>query len=512
MSQPTIKTAFKLIVAVFITFGLSLALQSVLGDFNGPACPPPGCNVPAPINVGSSTAPTLQGTWDSLNVAASSTQTSYGGLAVAGILTVNTKALYTNTDQRVMIGTTNTAGPSKLTIDMGNLGGEEGLHIRRQAAAGAFSYLNITNENANTIFQVNQSGNVGVGTANPGAILHSYANVSGPGSIAGRFENVNQGGRAQFILTSGAYPENFFALMTHGTSAGNTYYASTLSPNSDSGKAILLGQGTSMSEFVIGTYNAKNLGLFTNNAMRMTILSTGNVGIGNSNPLAKLDVSGTLKISGGNPGQGKVLMSDATGLASWVATSTLGLGGGSGQWTTTGSNIYSSNTGNVGVGMDPGATGKFVVLNNDPAGPTYGVYAFSSMTRPSVGVFGSGLTWAGYFVGNGFFSGNVGIGITNPGAKLEVSGGNFKITNGFMAYVKEGIGCPPGDTVVAYRTSPKFCDAGGGCPDCTTTSHDWSTTNSSVETCIYRSETAPDDCIYGSDLTCYATSYTLCNP
>jgi len=57
MNQPTIKTAFKLIVAIIITFGLSLALQSILADVNwqNPTCTPPLCNVPAPINVGSST-------------------------------------------------------------------------------------------------------------------------------------------------------------------------------------------------------------------------------------------------------------------------------------------------------------------------------------------------------------------------------------------------------------------------------------------------------------------------
>ena len=41
------------------------------------------------------------------------------------------------------------------------------------------------------------------------------------------------------------------------------------------------------------------------------------VGIGTTAPDAKLDVNGQLKIRGGVPGGGKVLTSDALGLATW---------------------------------------------------------------------------------------------------------------------------------------------------------------------------------------------------
>ena len=54
----------------------------------------------------------------------------------------------------------------------------------------------------------------------------------------------------------------------------------------------------------------------------------GNVGIGTANPGAKLDVAGQIKITGGAPAAGKVLTSDAAGLASWQTAGLVVTGGG----------------------------------------------------------------------------------------------------------------------------------------------------------------------------------------
>ena len=51
------------------------------------------------------------------------------------------------------------------------------------------------------------------------------------------------------------------------------------------------------------------------------IYHMNNVGIGTSDPDAKLEVNGQLKITGGAPGLNKILTSDASGLASWQETS-----------------------------------------------------------------------------------------------------------------------------------------------------------------------------------------------
>lgn len=48
-----------------------------------------------------------------------------------------------------------------------------------------------------------------------------------------------------------------------------------------------------------------------------TLAVNGNVGIGTTSPGAKLEVAGQVKITGGTPATGKVLTSDANGLATW---------------------------------------------------------------------------------------------------------------------------------------------------------------------------------------------------
>ena len=69
----------------------------------------------------------------------------------------------------------------------------------------------------------------------------------------------------------------------------------------------------------VQTHNAVDLKFATNDSTFSMILKrgSGNLGIGQPNPTAKLDVNGTVKITDGNQGNGKVLTSDAAGNATW---------------------------------------------------------------------------------------------------------------------------------------------------------------------------------------------------
>lgn len=73
-------------------------------------------------------------------------------------------------------------------------------------------------------------------------------------------------------------------------------------------------------QWLIGTLNSNNYRVFnfrTGNDAFTINFDNDFVGIGTPSPTAQLEVNGQVKITGGAPGAGKVLMSDVNGLASW---------------------------------------------------------------------------------------------------------------------------------------------------------------------------------------------------
>ena len=109
------------------------------------------------------------------------------------------------------------------------------------------------------------------------------------------------------------------ALQSNTTGSNNTAVGkNALQTNTTGSNNTAIGNGAGVSSGALTNATAIGNNAVVGASNSLVLGDNANVGIGTSIPTAKLEIAGQIKITGGNPGAGKVLVSDANGLAQWA--------------------------------------------------------------------------------------------------------------------------------------------------------------------------------------------------
>jgi hypothetical protein len=332
-------------------------------------------------------------------------------------------------------------------------------------------------------------GNVGIGTTAPNKRLHVVEDTTG---VAGfRVQNPNAGNGAQI---QNVLENNASYLAYYGISSSN--YTGFTPING--GKAFF---GSYLTDTSIFTQSAKDVIFYTNAAEVARITSAGNVGIGSAAPGSKLDVLGTLRLSGATSGyvglapaaaagsttytlpssdgsSGQVLSTNGSGTLSWASAAGSSISAGDSSMAVTdagdgylaftedGSEKVRITGGKVGIGTTVPTAGWKVSVKADQA-----LRLIDANTDDAFefGVWnGSGDNWALFqaynralsqtvpiwFEGEKFTfqSGSVGIGSTSPGSALDVKG-TLRLSGSTSGYVGLAPAAAAGSTTYTLPSS-----------------------------------------------------------
>ncbi|MDO8504007.1 MAG: hypothetical protein Q7S60_04980 [bacterium] len=419
---------YKSLPAILVSLGMVVVVALAWTE---PATAPPGGNVSAPLNVGSggqskigglilNTGGAPNGLIVQLGKVGIGTTTPLAELDVNGWIH-STGGLYSEgkvslygTISQVAISGTGSSAPVYIEPNWTTFSGRQGIYeylynsASGDAAGDYMRSINLMNKTDKMTSNFEQTGirNL-VYINNP--IAQSTARATGI------YNEINTDGAA---TAYGTY--NYIDPWGSGTSYGEKIEYNTL------------GTGLKWGLYVTG--EQKNY-------------FSGNVGIGTTTPAQKLDVAGTVQMTGlkltTSPASGFVLTSDAAGVGTWQASA----GGGGGGWTDDGTVVrLTAITDNVGIGTATPQRKLHIVgdgLRLGDGGLPSETINFGDSSQAWIGKCsncgGSGKTMLhiGGFAENGVsgaravgvwenfyvLNGNVGIGTANPGAKLEVSGG-----------------------------------------------------------------------------------------
>jgi len=383
-----------LLITVVLTLGVSISFQSLLADWAAPTVAPPDDNLGQPIDT------------------SLSTQTKDGDLTVLGYLTIGGDALVVDsTNNLVGVGMTPV---TKLDISAGGanevgfriIGTDRWIQSAVNLTSGAYNPISqagdigfiFSTDNvlaaaagglviapwSNTMsgIRIQENGNVGIGTTNPGQPLEVFTGSSALGLRINRW-------------------------------ASGVYYSDIRQETSPEGLAFLVGDGSAITE-------------------KMRITGNGNVGIGTDNPVGALHAYGL---------QTSPSLNADTGIFTVHSGSTVQLVMGAQAaspytfWMQTKKDNNIGNSyplalnplgGNVGIGTD--IPGHKLDVTGD-------INFTGDLYQDGVLFSGGGSSpWQAGAEGSEIFynADNVGIGTDNPSESLDVGSGNILTAGSFI--------------------------------------------------------------------------------
>jgi hypothetical protein len=264
---------------------------------------------------------------------------------------------------------------------------------------------------AGTFTSLTDSGNLTfTGTGN--RILGDFSNATASSNVAFQTSTVN-GNTAPYIIPNGT-----------STTAGLTFSNSSSPDNSSLALYRITSTDMRFVSAQIGTGSFLPITMFTSGSERMRIDTSGNVGIGSSNPFEKLDVAGNVRIRG----TGEANMSVGGTTSQFVFTAT---DSDYAVISATGTHLGTAIVYGAGVAVFDNATGALDVDGTvsattfRPAAGSVSAPAFSTSGDTNTGVFFPAADTIAFAQGGNEvmrmdFASRVGIGTTSPAHLFEV--------------------------------------------------------------------------------------------